>query len=102
MMIHVYTWIRINSEPIHKSLVSMIVRPVYLSSGADKHRKVSQWLQGIKELITLEAMTFKEKPPMFYRIRDPFLNYIGTESAKILQKGPYGLIWTGISREAHT
>lgn len=33
-----------------------------------------------------------------YKICNPTLNYIGTESAQTLQRGLYGLIWTDIPK----
>lgn len=79
-------------------------RCILLQWISDKPPKLLQWLQGIMELIPLEAMTYwlKDKPLLFYKTWNPFLNYIGMESAQTQQKGLYGLIWSDIPKKNHT
>lgn len=79
-------------------------RCILLQWISDKPPDLSQWLQSLRELITLEVMTYwlKNKPLLFYKIWSPFLSYTGVESAQTLQKGLYGLIWSDIPRGSNT
>lgn len=97
----------LNLKPHMLKLVDVFLfcarRCILLQWISDKPPKLSQWLQGIMELIPLEAMTYwiKDKPSMFYKIWEPFLDHIGAEKAQTLRRGLYGLIWTDILKETH-
>ena len=67
---------------------------------SDSVPTISQWTRSVLELLPLEAINFwlRDMPFRFFKIWDPFLDYIGEDGARTLQSGLYGLAWSEISK----
>lgn len=62
---------------------------------SDKGPTLNQWLQTVTSIIPFEAFStaLKDKPFLFYRIWDPFFEYLGTTNSQRMKSGLIELAW---------
>ena len=63
---------------------------------SDKAPTLTQWQQTVLSIIPFEAVStaMKDKPFLFYRTWDPFLDYLGISASRRLRSGLLGLAWS--------
>lgn len=61
----------------------------------DKAPTLTQWRQTVMSIIPLEAFStaLRDKPFLFYRTWDPFLDYLGASVSRRIRSGLVGLAW---------
>ena len=61
----------------------------------DKAPTLNQWKQTVTSIIPFEAYStaLKDKPFLFYRTWDPFLDYLGTTAPHRMRAGLIDLAW---------